>query len=154
VARVGSHVATDRLRERALKEASVFQDWPVTMCPPTRRMVDPPKAVFVDLNRLIVNPDDAFRRDEGRPANQERRLRLSRSRAWTSPRVGAIHPRWMASVGYVRRSDGKWSGPPHDEAVVPRPGRDTSSVTRSTNPRDGVLACEAVVGEGYCDCCG
>jgi len=27
-------------------------------------MVDPPKAVFVDLNRLIVNPDDAFRRDE------------------------------------------------------------------------------------------
>ncbi len=64
MARGGSHVATDRLRERALKEASVFQDWPVTMCPPTRRMLDPPKAVFVDLNRLIVNPDDAFRRDE------------------------------------------------------------------------------------------
>lgn len=56
----------------------------------------------------------------------------------------------MASVGYVRRSNGKWSGPPHDEAVVHRQGRDTSSVTRSTNLRDGFLACEAVVGEDYC----
>jgi hypothetical protein len=42
----------------------VFEDWPVTMCPPTRRVVDPPKPVFVDLSRLIVNTDDTFRRDE------------------------------------------------------------------------------------------
>ena len=60
----------------------------------------------------------------------------------------------MASVGYVRRSDGKWSGPRHDETVVPRQGRDTSSVTRPTNLRDGFLACKAVVDEGYCDLCG
>ena len=42
----------------------MFEDWPVTMRPPTRRVVDPPKPVFVDLSRLIVNPDDTFRRDE------------------------------------------------------------------------------------------
>ncbi len=41
----------------------VFEDWPVAMSPPTRRVVDPPKRVLVDLSRLIVNPDDSFRRD-------------------------------------------------------------------------------------------
>jgi hypothetical protein len=45
-------------------EASVFENWPVAMSPPTRRLVDPPKSVLVDLSRLIVNPDDTFRRDE------------------------------------------------------------------------------------------
>lgn len=34
------------------------------MHPPTRRVVDPPKPVVVDLSLLITNPDDAFRRDE------------------------------------------------------------------------------------------
>jgi hypothetical protein len=42
----------------------VFEDWPVAMFPPTRRVVDPPQPVCVDLSRFIVNPDDAFRRDE------------------------------------------------------------------------------------------
>lgn len=42
----------------------MFEDWPVAMRPPTRRVVDPPKAVLVDLSRLIVNPDDTFRRNE------------------------------------------------------------------------------------------
>lgn len=41
-----------------------FEDWPVTMQPPTRKVVDPPKPVLVDLSRIIVNPDDKFRRDE------------------------------------------------------------------------------------------
>jgi hypothetical protein len=40
------------------------EDWPVTMRPPTRKVVDPPKPVVVDLSRFIVNPDDTFRRDE------------------------------------------------------------------------------------------
>ena len=64
MARGGSHVTADRPAGTSTKEASVFEDWPVTMCPPTRRVVDPPMAVFVDLSSLIVNPDDAFRRDE------------------------------------------------------------------------------------------
>ena len=42
----------------------MFEDWPVAMCPPTRRVVDPPKPVLVDLSHLILNPDDTFRRDE------------------------------------------------------------------------------------------
>ncbi len=42
----------------------VFEEWPVAMLPPTRRVVDPPKPVVVDLSLLITNPDDAFRRDE------------------------------------------------------------------------------------------
>ena len=41
-----------------------FEDWPVTLWPPTRKVVDPPAAVLVDLSRLIGNPDDTFRRDE------------------------------------------------------------------------------------------
>lgn len=42
----------------------MFEEWPVAMHPPTRRVVDPPKPVVVDLSLLITNPDDAFRRDE------------------------------------------------------------------------------------------
>lgn len=41
----------------------MFEEWPVAMCPPTRRVVDPPQPVLVDLSRLIANPDDSFRRD-------------------------------------------------------------------------------------------
>lgn len=42
----------------------MFEDWPVAMSPPTRRVVDPPRPVLVDLSHLIANPDDSFRRDE------------------------------------------------------------------------------------------
>jgi hypothetical protein len=42
----------------------MFADWPVTMHPPPRRVVDPPQQVLVDLSRILANPDDAFRRDE------------------------------------------------------------------------------------------
>lgn len=41
----------------------MFEDWPVTMQPSPRRLVDPPQAVIVDLSLLINNPDDRFRRD-------------------------------------------------------------------------------------------
>lgn len=42
----------------------MFEDWPVTMHPPPRSVVDPPQAVLVDLSSLLMNPDDSFRRDE------------------------------------------------------------------------------------------
>lgn len=41
----------------------MFEDWPVTMHPSPRRVVDPPLPVIVDLSCLITNPDDRFRRD-------------------------------------------------------------------------------------------
>jgi hypothetical protein len=41
----------------------MFEDWPVTMQPSPRRVIDPPRPVVVDLSRLIDNPDDQFRRD-------------------------------------------------------------------------------------------
>ena len=41
----------------------MFEDWPVTMHPSPRRVVDPPRPVTVDLSLLIANPDDKFRRD-------------------------------------------------------------------------------------------
>lgn len=41
----------------------MFEDWPVTMDPPPRAVVDPPQPVLVDLSRLLDNRDDAFRRD-------------------------------------------------------------------------------------------
>ena len=42
---------------------AMFEDWPVTMHPSPRRVVDPPLPVIVDLSCLITNPDDQFRRD-------------------------------------------------------------------------------------------
>lgn len=41
----------------------MFEDWPVTMQPSPRQLVNPPQPVTVDLSRLIGNPDDRFRRD-------------------------------------------------------------------------------------------
>lgn len=41
----------------------MFEDWPVTMDPPPRTVVDPPQPVLVDLSRILDNRDDAFRRD-------------------------------------------------------------------------------------------
>jgi len=74
----------------------VFEDWPVTMCPPTRRVVDPPKPVLVDLSRLIVNPDDTFRRDEVALRIKTSALRVERP--WMSGR----------QIAWMRRSDGGW----------------------------------------------
>jgi hypothetical protein len=42
----------------------MFEDWPVTLHPPVRTVVDPPQPVLVNLSRILVNPDDAFRSDE------------------------------------------------------------------------------------------
>lgn len=42
----------------------MFEEWPVEMTPPTRRVVEPPIPVLVDLTRILKNPDDRFGRNE------------------------------------------------------------------------------------------
>ena len=53
-----------RLRVARCITARVFESWPVGMDPPTRQVIEPPRAVLVDLGGLIANPADKFRSDE------------------------------------------------------------------------------------------
>ncbi|BBX87938.1 hypothetical protein MAUB_58110 [Mycolicibacterium aubagnense] len=41
----------------------MFAHWPVEMIPPTRRTIDPPQPVLVDVNQLLGSRDDCFRLD-------------------------------------------------------------------------------------------
>lgn len=75
----------------------MFEDWPEEFDPPSRRIVDPPTPVAVDLGQAFPNDAPTFRRDQITMRVKAGGLDL------TATVPGLLH-------AWARTTDGSWLG--------------------------------------------